>query len=64
MMTLDKTEPLSTGNMAAEVVTRDAKGHILSTSDIAIPAGLTHEQAVAFVRKYTTHEIAQFVTYS
>lgn len=56
-------EPTSTSNMAAQVVTRDAKGLITSTTDIAIPAGLTHCEAVAYVRRWTSHEIAQFVTY-
>lgn len=56
-------EPKTTNNMAAQVVTRNAKGRVTSTSDIAVPAGLTHDEAVAFVRRYTTHEIAQFVTY-
>lgn len=63
-MVLDKTEPLSTNNMAAKVVTRNARGIILTESDIAIPAGLTHEQAVEFVRKYTSHEITGFYTFS
>jgi len=57
-------EPKSTANMAAQVVTRDRKGRVTSTSEIAIPAGITHAEAVAFVRRFTTHEIAQFVTYS
>jgi len=56
--------PKSTANMAAQVVTRDRKGRVTSTSEIAIPAGITHAEAVAFVRRFTTHEIAQFVTYS
>ena len=56
--------PLSTVNMAAECVTRDTKGRVTSTTAIAIPAGLTHDEAVAFVRRWTSHEIAQFVTYS
>jgi hypothetical protein len=57
-------DPLSTPNMAAECVTRDAKGRVTSTTAIAIPAGLTHDEAVAFVRRWNSHEIAQFVTYS
>lgn len=56
-------EPLSTNNMAAECVTRDKKGRVVYTTDIAIPAGLTHDEAVAYVRRWNTHEIAQFVTY-
>lgn len=56
-------EPKSTNHMAAQVVTRNAKGRITSTTDIAIPAGLTHDEAVAYVRRWTSHEIAQFVTY-
>lgn len=56
-------EPKSAGNMAAECVTRDEKGRVTSTTSIAIPAGLTHDEAVAFVRKWNQHEIAQFVTY-
>ena len=56
--------PLSTVNMAAECVTRDKRGRVTSTTAIAIPAGLTHDEAVAFVRRWTSHEIAQFVTYS
>ena len=55
---------LSTTNMAAECVTRDTKGRVTSTTAIAIPAGLTHDEAVAFVRRWTSHEIAQFVSYS
>lgn len=57
-------EPKTTGNMAAQCVTRDSKGRVTSTTDIAVPAGLTHDEAVAFVRQYNTHEIAQFVKYS
>ena len=57
-------EPLSTTNMAAECVTRDKKGNVTSTTAIAIPAGLTHDEAVAFVRQWNSHEIAQFVQYS
>ena len=56
--------PLSTVNMAAECVTRDTKGRVTSTTAIAIPAGLTHDEAVAFVRRWNPHEIAQFVSYS
>lgn len=56
--------PLSTTNMAAECVTRDTKGRVTSTTAIAIPAGLTHDEAVAFVRRWTSHEIAQFVSYT
>ena len=56
--------PLSTADMAAECVTRDKRGRETSTTAIAIPAGLTHDEAVAFVRRWTSHEIAQFVTYS
>jgi len=56
-------EPLSTANMAAECVTRDTKGRVTSTTAIAIPAGLTHDAAVAYVRCWNQHEIAQFVTY-
>ena len=61
---LNPLNPLSTTNMAAECVTRDAKGRVTSTTAIAIPAGLTHDEAVAFVRRWTSHEIAQFVTYT
>jgi hypothetical protein len=50
--------------MAAECVTRDGKGRVTSTTAIAVPAGLTHDEAVAFVRRWTSHEIAQFVTYA
>ena len=57
-------EPLSTNNMAAECVIRDSRGRIASTTAIAIPAGLTHDEAVAYVRRWNTHEIAQFVQYS
>ena len=57
-------DPLSTNNMAAECVTRDKKGNVTSTTAIAIPAGLTHDEAVAFVRQWNSHEIAQFVQYS
>ena len=53
---------LSTANMAAECVTRDAKGRVITTASIAIPAGLTHDEAVAYVRRWNQHEIAQFVT--
>ena len=56
--------PLSTANMAAECVTRDKRGRVTSTTAIAIPAGLTHDEAVAFVRRWNPHEIAQFVSYS
>ena len=56
--------PLSTPNMAAECVTRDAKGRVTSTTAIAIPTGLTHGEAVAFVRRWNSHEIAQFVVYT
>lgn len=56
--------PLSTVNMAAECVTRDKRGRVTSTTAIAIPAGLTHDEAVAFVRRWNPHEIAQFVSYS
>jgi hypothetical protein len=56
-------EPLSTADMAAECVTRDTKGRVTSTAAIAIPAGLTHDAAVAYVRRWNQHEIAQFVTY-
>jgi hypothetical protein len=56
-------EPLSTADMAAECVTRDAKGRVTTTASIAIPAGLTHDEAVGFVRRWNQHEIAQFVTY-
>lgn len=63
-MVLDQTEPLTTNNMAAMVVTRDAKGKVLTESYIAVAPGLTHEQAVAYVRKYTSHEIAGFYTFS
>ena len=63
-MVLDKTEPLTTDNMAAKVVTRDANGHILSECDIAVPPGLTHAQAVTFVRRYNRNEITGFYTYS
>jgi Mg/Co/Ni transporter MgtE len=55
---------LSTNNMAAECVTRDSRGRITSTTAIAIPAGLTHDEAVAYVRRWNQHEIAQFVTYT
>ena len=54
---------LSTANMAAECVTRDGKGRVTTTASIAIPAGLTHDAAVAYVRQWNQHEIAQFVTY-
>jgi hypothetical protein len=57
-------DPLSTNNMAAECVTRDKQGRITSTTTIAIPAGLTHDEAVAYVRQWNSHEIAQFVQYS
>jgi hypothetical protein len=57
-------ETLSTNNMAAECVTRDSRGRITSTTAIAIPAGLTHDEAVAYVRRWNQHEIAQFVTYT
>ena len=57
-------EPLSTTNMAAECVTRDKRGRITSTTAIAIPAGLTHDEAVAYVRQWNQHEIGQFVQYS
>ena len=57
-------DPLSTNNMAAECVTRDQQGRITSTTTIAIPAGLTHDEAVAYVRQWNSHEIAQFVQYS
>lgn len=57
-------EPLSSHHMAAECVTRDKKGNVTSTTAIAIPAGLTHDEAVAFVRQWNLHEIAQFVQYS
>ena len=57
-------EPKTTSNMSAECVTRNSKGKITSTTSIAVPAGLTHDEAVAFVRKYNNHEIAQFVEYS
>ena len=57
-------EPKSTGHMAAECVTRDSRGRITSTTAIAIPAGLTHDEAVAYVRRWNQHEIAQFVTYT
>jgi hypothetical protein len=50
--------------MAAECVTRDKRGRVTSTTAIAIPAGLTHDEAVEFVRRWNTHEIAQFVQYS
>jgi len=56
--------PLSTTNMAAECVTRDKRGRVISTYAIAIPAGLTHDEAVTFVRRWTSHEIAQFVVYT
>ena len=56
-------EPLSTANMAAECVTRDTKRRVTSTTAIAIPAGLNHDEAVGFVRRWNQHEIAQFVTY-
>ena len=56
--------PLSTADMAAECVTRDKRGRVTSTTAIAIPAGLTHDEAVAFVRRWNPHEIAQFVSYS
>jgi hypothetical protein len=56
-------EPLSTADMAAECVTRDTKGRVTSTTAIAIPVGLNHDAAVAFVRRWNQHEIAQFVTY-
>ena len=56
-------EPLSTANMAAECVIRDTKGRVIATTAIAIPAGLTHDEAVTFVRRWNAHEIAQFVTY-
>ncbi len=56
-------EPLSTADMAAECVTRDKRGRVTSTTAIAIPAGLTHDEAVGFVRRWNQHEIAQFVTY-
>jgi hypothetical protein len=56
-------EPLSTADMAAECVTRDTKGRVTSTTAIAIPAGLSHDEAVGFVRRWNQHEIAQFVTY-
>jgi hypothetical protein len=49
--------------MAAECVTRDAKGRVTTTASIAIPAGLTHDEAVGFVRRWNQHEIAQFVSY-
>ena len=54
---------LSTANMAAECVTRDGKGRVTTTASIAIPAGLTHDEAVGYVRRWNQHEIAQFVTY-
>lgn len=54
---------LSTANMAAECVTRDGKGRVTTTTSIAIPAGLTHDEAVGYVRRWNQHEIAQFVTY-
>jgi Mg/Co/Ni transporter MgtE len=57
-------EALSTNNMAAECVTRDSRGRITSTTAIAIPAGLTHDEAVAYVRRWNKHEIGQFVQYS
>jgi hypothetical protein len=57
-------ESKSTHNMAAECVTRDKKGNVTSTTAIAIPAGLTHDEAVTFVRQWNQHEIAQFVTYT
>ena len=50
--------------MAAECVTRDKRGRVTSTTAIAIPAGLTHDEAVAFVRRWNSHEIAQFVSYT
>jgi len=56
-------EPKSTRNMVAECVTRDKKGHVTASWEIAIPEGITHDEAVTFVRKYTTHEIAGFLTY-
>jgi hypothetical protein len=57
-------ETLSTNNMAAECVTRDSRGRVISTTAIAIPAGLTYDEAVAYVRRWNQHEIAQFVTYT
>lgn len=48
-------EPLTTDNMAAEME---------GGGSLAVPAGLTHEEAVAFVRKYNQRRILQFVTFS
>ena len=56
------TEPLS-NSMAAECVMRDGKGHITCTTTIAVPDGLTHAEAVAYVRRRNQHEIASFVQY-
>jgi len=64
MNPLNPLYPLSTTNMAAECVTRDKRGRVISTYAIAIPAGLTHDEAVTFVRRWTSHEIAQFVVYT
>ena len=63
-MVLEHTEPLTTNNMAAQVVTRDKRGKVLTESYIAVPPGLTHEEAVAYVRKYNSHEITGFYTFT
>ena len=57
-------EPTTHANMAAQVVTRNAQGKVTSSSDIALPVGLTYLQAVEFVRRYTSHEIAGFYTFT
>ena len=57
-------DPKTHANMAAQIVTRDKKGKVTSTSDIALPVGLTYLQAVEFVRRYTSHEIVGFYTFT
>lgn len=48
-------QPLSTGNMAAEME---------GGTTLAIPAGLTHDEAVAYVRRFNQNPILQFVQFS
>jgi hypothetical protein len=55
---------LTTDNMAAKCVVRNSDGTIHSEADIALPAGLTHDEAVAYVRKWNKNEISGFYTYS
>jgi len=52
-------EPLTTGNMFAKL-----EGPNGLTYTLAVPPGLTWTQAVAFVRRYSKHDILGFYNWS